>query len=72
MPSKPMRTDTTDCLQEESPASAKALGEGKEMTKHKPPETYEALIRVIHERSPRPNSAAKRATPNARRLRLSL
>jgi DNA-binding MurR/RpiR family transcriptional regulator len=45
-----MRTDTTDCLQEESPASAKALGEGKEMTKHKPPETYEALIRVIHDR----------------------
>lgn len=46
-----MSTDRTDCFEEESPAgSTKALDEGKEMTRQKPPETYEALIRLIHDR----------------------
>ncbi len=46
-----MSTDRTDCFEEESPAgSTRALDEGKEMTRQKPPETYEALIRLIHDR----------------------
>ena len=47
----PIRTGGTNCIEEQSRAgSAKAFGEGKEMKKQKPPETYEALIRLIHDR----------------------
>ena len=46
-----MEADKTDCNHQESPArSAQTLGEDQEMTEHSPPETYEALIRVIHDR----------------------
>jgi len=46
-----MRTARTDGLEEKDPAAqAKMLDGGKDMTTLKPPETYEALIRVIHDR----------------------
>jgi DNA-binding MurR/RpiR family transcriptional regulator len=46
-----MLRDRTDRPEEGNPASsAKTLRKGKEMTEQKPPETYEDLIRVIHDR----------------------
>jgi DNA-binding MurR/RpiR family transcriptional regulator len=46
-----MRADKPDRIEEKNPAAlAETPGKSQEMTKQKPPETYEALIRVVHDR----------------------